>query len=183
MKLFAEKFYLRLAEEGRFKDSLINIYPFLIQNINLLSQFPETRSLIVEVLKVIPEERVEELLDDLMNYLPTSQKAALSAISIVNKNYTLTFEDYVKLRILEVEDSDIAKLAKELLQRYPVVLNSERLEKFKMKRFVERHSKEVSEKLCSFAKEVMSSDITTVSSFFSKANETAKELYNQKFDQ
>lgn len=81
---------------------MINIYPFLIQNINLLSQYPETRSLIIETLKVIPEERVEELLDDLMNYLPTSQKASLSAISIVNRNYKLNFEDYVKLRILEV---------------------------------------------------------------------------------
>ena len=47
-----------------------------------------------------------------MNYLPTSQKAALSAISIVNREYKLNFEDYVKLRILEVEETDAAKLAK-----------------------------------------------------------------------
>lgn len=118
-----------------------------------------------------------------MNYLPTSQKAALSAISIVNRQYKLNFEDYVKLRILEVEETDVAKLAKELLQRYPVILNASQLEKFKMKRFVERHSKEVSEKLCSFAKEVISSDTSAVAPFFTKAIDTAKQLYDQKFDQ
>lgn len=152
LKVFAEKFYLRLAAEGRFTDALINIYPLLIQNVNLLSQFIETRSLLIEVLKVIPEDRIEEVLDDLMNYLPTSQKAVLSAVIISNRNHQLNFEDYVKLRILEVEDTDISKLAKELLGKCSIVLSVEQLQKFRMKRFVERHSKEVSEKLCSFAK-------------------------------
>lgn len=78
------------------------------------------------------------------------------------------------MRILEVEETDVAKLAKELLQRYPVILNASQLEKFKMKRFVERHSKEVSEKLCSFAKEVISSDNSAVAPFFTKAIDTAK---------
>lgn len=74
----------------------------MIQNINLLSQFPETRSILIEVLQVIPESRIEEVLDDLMNYLPTSQKAVLSAVVLSNRNHQLNFEDYVKLRILEV---------------------------------------------------------------------------------
>lgn len=41
------KFYLRLSKEERFRSALENIYPLVIQNINLLSQFQETQILLV----------------------------------------------------------------------------------------------------------------------------------------
>ena len=111
LKLFSVKFYLQLAKEERFHQALQNIYPLLIENINLLSQFPETQSLLVEVLKVIPEERFEELLEDVLNYLNNSKRISLQSILLSGRNFTLSFEDYVKLRILAAEDAEIAELA------------------------------------------------------------------------
>ena len=75
-------------------------------------------------------------MDDLLNYFPVAQKAILSAINLSGRNHNLNFEDYVKLRILEAENDDISKLAKEILQKCEVVLNAEQLKKFNMTRFV-----------------------------------------------
>ena len=58
----------------------------------------------------------------------------------------------------------------------------DQLKKFKMTKFVERHSKEVSERLCNFAKEVFA-DPLNIAPLFDKAIDSAQVLYLQKFDQ
>jgi hypothetical protein len=58
-----------------------------------------------------------------------------------NPHYTLSFEDYVKLRILENDmDASIATSAKNLLGVYSLKMDRAQIEHFDLKKFVERNS-------------------------------------------
>lgn len=68
------------------------------------------------------------------------------------KIYDPSFEDYIKLRILSLDDSDddIANAAEKILKNENKNVKS--IAHFDMKHFIENNTKETIEKLCRFMK-------------------------------
>lgn len=65
----------------------------------------------------------------MLNYLPNSKRIVLEAlIATNNTHYTFSFEDYVKLRILENDiDAELAASAKRLLEIYPLKMDRKQI--------------------------------------------------------
>ena len=143
LKLLSVKFYLLLGEQEGAQPFLRNIYPLLIKNINLISQFDETLTLLVEVLDTIEKGQFSKLLDDILNYLPVARKVALLGITKSHQKYCVSFEEYLKLRILESEDTEASEYARELIKGITSFTPQEKVE-IDTTEFVSKHSKEAS---------------------------------------
>jgi len=77
-----------------------------------------------------------------------TKKVILSVISSIT-DYQPEFEEYIKLRILSLEQSEqISDLAKIILSSH--IIPSDSITKFNMKKFIHKNSKETIEKLCQF---------------------------------
>lgn len=187
LKIYSVRFYLKLTEDERCLPTLKKIYPYVISNINLLSGFPEAKELIVRLMRVIDHVHYTDILDDLLNYLPNSKRIVLEALLATNNaHYTFSFEDYVKLRILANDaDAVLAASAKSLLDIYPLKMDRVQIEKFDLKKFVERNSNENTERLSNFARETFSKpeNAETIEPMFQRVVETARILYDEEFDQ
>lgn len=80
LKIYSVRFYLKAAEDERCVDMLQSVYPKLVNNINLLCNFPETKALLLKLMQAVESEEYSLILDDILNYLPNSKKIILESL-------------------------------------------------------------------------------------------------------
>jgi hypothetical protein len=185
LKIYSVRFFLRAAEDERCVGMLQQVYPKLVTNINLLCNYPETKALLLKLLQAVESEEYSLILDDILNYLPNSKKIVLEGLlEAGRKEFTLTFEEYVKLRILASDtDAHLAACSSKLLSIYPLKMDRDQIERFDLKRFVHRHSNETTNRLSNFAKETFKENKLIIEPMFEKVIGTARELFDEHFDQ
>ncbi len=107
-----------------------------------------------------------------------------SLLEAGSKEYTLSFENYVKLRILATDsDASILEPANKLLEIYPLKMDAKQIESLNLNKFVHQHSNETTLRLSNFAKETFKQNPEIISPMFEKVITTAKELFDEGFDQ
>lgn len=176
LKRYAIKFYYKCQRKRLNVGHPDTLYTYVVKNINILSSCEHIKSVLACLLSRVDTLRHKELFADILSFVQPTKLLILETISKLDGSaYSPEFEEYIKLKILALEENeDISRLARGILHYQGDLGRS--IVNFNMKSFVKKNSKETIEKLCVFVKESMSEE--TCEAVYALVMRTSEELFD-----
>lgn len=150
VKELALNFFNSCIQKKQGIDQVEKLYGFLVKNLNIISNSENIGNVLLYCMGQVDSKRFGELFVEILNYVNKTKKLVLNTLlksNDENKSYEPTFEDYIKLRILALDDSaddEISKAAEKLLSLKSKNTSdiSSTIANFDMKNFVKNNTKD-----------------------------------------
>ena len=104
LKKLAVRFFNFCIEKDISSWSSTRIYEWLVKNVNILSSCEGIHQLLLFCAKKVTADQHSSLFDEILSYVPNTKRLILSVMGEIPE-YKPEFEDYIKLRILALENS------------------------------------------------------------------------------